>query len=93
MAPGERPQMELRGLKKRGEVLAACLVLEGAGLAELKRASALSAMLADRCILVAVNGGLTACRKARRKPDLFVGDGDDWLTGDFLEAEFPPRMT
>ena len=74
--PGERPQMELRGLKKRGEILAAVLVLEGSSRAELKRASALGAMMADRCILVAVDGGLRTCRAARRRPDLFVGDGD-----------------
>ena len=76
VAPGERPQMELRGLKKRGEVLAACMVLEGAGRAELKRASAMAGMLADRCILVAVDGGLKTCRAARRRPDLLIGDGD-----------------
>jgi thiamine pyrophosphokinase len=74
--PGERPQMELRGLKKRGEILAAVLVLEGSSRNELKRASALGAMMADRCILVAVDGGLRTCRAARRRPDLFVGDGD-----------------
>ena len=68
--------MELRGLRKRGEVLAAVLVLEGSSRAELKRASALGAMLSDRCILVAVDGGLRTCRAARRRPDLFVGDGD-----------------
>jgi thiamine pyrophosphokinase len=68
--------MEFRGLKKRGEVLSAILVLEGAKREELKRASALGAMLADRCLLVAVDGGLKTCRAARRRPDLFVGDGD-----------------
>jgi thiamine pyrophosphokinase len=76
MAPGERAQMELRGLSKRGEVLGAVVVLEGAGRAELQRASALGAMLTDRCILAAVDGGLRTCRAAKRKPDLFVGDGD-----------------
>jgi len=75
-SPGERPQMVLRGLKRRGEVLASVLVLQGARSAELKRASALAAMLADRCLLVAVDGGLKTCRAARRRPDLFVGDGD-----------------
>jgi len=68
--------MELRGLKKRGEILAAVLVLEGSSRNELKRASALGAMMADRCMLVAVDGGLRTCRTARRRPDLFVGDGD-----------------
>lgn len=74
--PGERPQMEFRGLKKRGGILSAILVLEGANRNELKRASALCAMMADRCLLVAVDGGLKTCRAARRRPDLFVGDGD-----------------
>lgn len=32
--------------------------------------------MADRSILVAVDGGMRACRRVRRKPDLFVGDGD-----------------
>jgi thiamine pyrophosphokinase len=68
--------MELRGLRKRGEILAAVLVLEGSSRNELKRASALGAMMADRCILIAVDGGLRTCRAARRRPDLFVGDGD-----------------
>jgi thiamine pyrophosphokinase len=68
--------MELRGLRKRGGILAAVLVLEGASRDELKRASALGAMMADRCLLVAVDGGLDTCRAARRRPDLFVGDGD-----------------
>lgn len=72
----ERPQMELRGLKRRRELLAAVLVLEGAKQADLRRASSLCAMMADRCMLVAVDGGLKTCRLARRKPDLFVGDGD-----------------
>lgn len=75
-APGDRPQMELRGLKRRRELLSAVLVLEGARRNDLKRASALCAMMADRCLLVAVDGGLKTCRLARRKPDLFVGDGD-----------------
>jgi thiamine pyrophosphokinase len=74
--PGDRPQIELRGLKKRGGILAAVLVLEGSSRDELKRACALGAMLADRCLLVAVDGGLDTCRAARRRPDLFVGDGD-----------------
>lgn len=76
MPAGERPQIELRGLKKRGKVLGAVLVLEGAGGAALKSASALGAMLTDQCILVAVDGGLKTCLGARRRPDLFVGDVD-----------------
>jgi thiamine pyrophosphokinase len=72
---GERPQIELRGLKKRGEILGAVLALEGASRAELKRASALGGM-ADRCLLVAVDGGLKTCAAARGRPDLLIGDGD-----------------
>jgi thiamine pyrophosphokinase len=68
--------MELRGLRKRGEVLGAVLALGRARRDELKRASALGAMVADRCILVAVDGGLRTCRAARRRPDLFIGAGD-----------------
>jgi len=71
----ERPQIELRGLRKRGEILAAVLALEGSSHAELKRASALGAM-AHRCLLVAVDGGLKTCAKARCRPDLLIGDGD-----------------
>jgi len=76
IAPGERPQLELRGLSRRGGVRAAVLVLTGARRAILKRATALAAMLADRCLLVAVDGGLRTCRADGRRPDLFVGDGD-----------------
>ncbi len=75
-ATGARPQVELRGLRKRGGVLGAVLVLEGATRPSLNRASAMTSMMADRCILVAVDGGLETCRAARRRPDLFVGDGD-----------------
>jgi len=73
---GERAQMELRGLKRRGGVQAAVLVLQGSKPSLVARASALTAMMADRCILVAVDGGMKTCRAARRRPDLFVGDGD-----------------
>jgi thiamine pyrophosphokinase len=77
MSPtGERPQMEFRGLRRRGEILSAILVLTGAKRTELKRASAVCGLMADRCLLVAVDGGLRTCRAARRRPDLFVGDGD-----------------
>jgi len=68
--------MELRGLRRRGGILGAVLVLEGSSRDELKRASALGARMTDRCLLVAVDGGLDTCRAARRRPDLFVGDGD-----------------
>ena len=73
---GERPQVQLRGLRRRGGVQGAVLVLQGASRAEVQRAAALGALLSDRCLLVAVNGGLRSCRASRRRPDLFVGDGD-----------------
>lgn len=79
MSPaGERAQIELRGLKKRGQLLAAILVLQGARQAELSRASALCATMADRCLLVAVDGGMRTCRAAGRRPDLWVGDADSF---------------
>jgi thiamine pyrophosphokinase len=73
---GERPQIGLHGLRRRGGVLGAVLVLEGARPAELLRASALAGSLTDRCLLVAVDGGLSTCRAGARRPDLFVGDLD-----------------
>ncbi len=36
----------------------------------------LAGRMADRLILVAVDGGMKTCRRVRRRPDLFVGDGD-----------------
>jgi thiamine pyrophosphokinase len=68
--------MELRGLTDRGEVRGSVLVLQGARREELESSCDLAAMMSDRCLLVAVDGGLTTCRAARRRPDLFVGDGD-----------------
>lgn len=76
VAAGERARLELRGLRPRRKVLAAVLALNGSKPAQLTRASALAAMVADRCILVAVDGGARTCRAAGRRPDLFVGDGD-----------------
>lgn len=73
---GERPQIELRGLKRRGGVRAAVVVLNGALRPELRKACALAGSLADRCLLVAVDGGLETCRADARRPDLFVGDLD-----------------
>jgi thiamine pyrophosphokinase len=75
-ATAERQPMELRGLRRHGDVLSAILVLRGASDAALKRACALCAMVADRVLLVAIDGGLRTCQSARRRPDLFVGDGD-----------------
>lgn len=71
-----RPQIKLLGTRAGTGVAAALLVLEGAGRVELSRASALAGVLSDRCVLVAVDGGLRTCRAAGRRPDLFVGDGD-----------------
>jgi thiamine pyrophosphokinase len=81
----ERPQMELRGLRQRAGVRGAVLVLHGARLPDLRRAGALAGSLADRCMLVAVDGGLKTCLEGRRRPDLFVGDGDS--------AKAPPADT
>lgn len=70
--------IELRGLSGRGPVYGAVVVLRGATRRELGRACALAAVLADSCVLVAVNGGLASCRASRRRPDLFVGDADSF---------------
>lgn len=72
----ERPRIQLRGPARRGGVRAAVLALAGASRAELTRAAALAALLADSCLLVAVDGGLNTCRRGKRRPDLFVGDCD-----------------
>lgn len=68
--------MELRGLRRRGGTRGALLVLHGANRADLRRASAHAALLADSCLLVAVDGGMRTCRAAGTRPDLFIGDGD-----------------
>lgn len=75
-ASDERPEIQLRGLGRKGAVRGAVLVLEGATVSEVRRAAGLSGLLTDRCLLVAVDGGLHACRRARLRPDLFVGDRD-----------------
>ncbi len=75
-AAGERPQIQLRGLGRRVLVRGAVLVLNGASGEELTRAVALAGLLSEACILVAVDGGLRACRTSGRTPDLFVGDAD-----------------
>jgi thiamine pyrophosphokinase len=72
---GPFSSLRLRGLG-RGRVRAAVVVLNGAPVAELRRAERLARSLADERMLVAVDGGLKTCRAARRRPDLFVGDGD-----------------
>lgn len=83
--------MELRGIRGGRGVTAAVLALEGATLRELARASTMAAALAGRSILVAVDGGLRACRAARRTADLWVGDGDSVsrLPADLPSVVFP----
>ena len=71
-----RPQIKLLRARPRSRLQAALLVLHGAKRAELARASALAGVLSDRCLLLAVDGGVKTCRSAGRRPDLFVGDGD-----------------
>lgn len=91
-AAGERAQIELRGLKRRGQLQAAILVLHGARQVELSRASALCATMADRCLLVAVDGGMRTCRAAGRRPDLWIGDADSFtrkLPADLAAARLP----
>lgn len=62
--------------KRRGRITGATVVLNRADRADLRRAGALTRRLAHRELLVAVDGGLQACRESRKRPDLFVGDGD-----------------
>jgi thiamine pyrophosphokinase len=90
-ASGERSWLKLRGLDSDGAVRGAVLALRGVDRAELERSCDLAAMLADRCLLVAVNGGLRSCLAARRRPDLFVGDGDsaDRIPDDIPAVVFP----
>jgi thiamine pyrophosphokinase len=52
------------------------LALNGASVSELRRAWAEAGRLAADRMLVAVDGGLDTCRRAGRRPDLLVGDGD-----------------
>lgn len=92
MTADGRRELELRGVRRRrGGVPGAVIALHGASRAELRRASAIAALLADRTLLVAVDGGLRTCRAARRRPDLFVGDGDSASrVPDDLEAVVYP---
>jgi thiamine pyrophosphokinase len=52
------------------------LALTGATRAELGEAFAIAKRFDGKALLVAVDGGLLACRAVRRRPDLFVGDLD-----------------
>ncbi len=69
------PRIRFRTAPARGGP-AAVLVLPGAPPAEIRRASALAGARAAPPQLVAVDGGLDACRTARMRPALWVGDGD-----------------
>jgi thiamine pyrophosphokinase len=71
-----RPQLELSGLGRSSVVRGAILVLQGTTRDDLRRASVLSSLVCDTCMLVAVDGGIRTCRAAGRGPDLFVGDAD-----------------
>jgi thiamine pyrophosphokinase len=52
------------------------VALPGASPASLAEALALCRGLARIVLLVAVDGGILACRRSRRRPHLYVGDGD-----------------
>jgi len=69
-------RLDLRGVRRRGGLRGAVLVLRGAATAEVRRAVALAGHLCRHHILVAVDGGSRSCRACRLTPDLFVGDGD-----------------
>jgi thiamine pyrophosphokinase len=61
-----------RGRRRR----AALVALDGASRADFASALAHARRFDRRPLLIAVDGGLAACRAARRRPDLFVGDLD-----------------
>ena len=61
---------------RRTQMRAAVLALQGAARGDLRVAFALAAPFDPKALLVAVDGGLAACRAMRRRPDLFVGDLD-----------------
>ena len=65
-----------RASRSRSRKRAAVLALHGATRADLRRAFALAVPFDSKALLVAVDGGLAACRAMRRRPDLFVGDLD-----------------
>jgi thiamine pyrophosphokinase len=67
VAPGARTSPRKR---------AAVLALHGARRGDLENAFALAGTFDSSALLVAVDGGLSACRAMHRRPDLFVGDLD-----------------
>lgn len=64
-------------------------MLNRATRADIQRATATAETLVDTCLLIAVDGGIHACRAARRRPDLFVGDGD---SAHSIPADTPTRI-
>jgi thiamine pyrophosphokinase len=67
----------------------AVVALTGAGSGPLKLAWAIALRFHAGPLLVAVDGGLAACRALRRRPELFVGDLDS-STG--VPASIPSRI-
>jgi thiamine pyrophosphokinase len=65
-----------RGSRKRARRRAVVVALEGAIRGDLTRAFSLAGPFDREPLLVAVDGGLSACRALRHRPDLFVGDLD-----------------
>jgi thiamine pyrophosphokinase len=72
----EAGAVKLRGLPREGRVTGAVLALNGASGSDLERTAALLEALAERPLLVAVDGGLASCRQLGLVPQLLVGDGD-----------------
>jgi thiamine pyrophosphokinase len=72
----EGPRVEWPGAGAGRRRRAAVVALEGATAADLKRALRAAAPFDRKPLLVAVDGGLSTCRAAGRRPDLFVGDRD-----------------
>lgn len=88
----EPQQIILHGVSRRAGVAGAVLALNGAGPRDLRRACAMTAAMTDRLLLVAVDGGLDSCVEIRRRPDLFVGDGDSaFASADPIESIHYPR--
>ncbi len=78
MAGDAAPEVEFlaRAARRRTRKRAAVLALHGATRADLRRSLALAAPFDSEALLIAVDGGLAACRAMHRRPDLFVGDLD-----------------
>jgi thiamine pyrophosphokinase len=66
----------LRFGRTRGRQRCAVVALNGADPSELGVAQRWAEPRGERALRVAVDGGIAAWRARRRRPDLFVGDGD-----------------